>query len=148
MVIHKKASARTVAPIKHSIRKNILFSLLFVTPAGFLCKYYPGPGQWWVNNYFAGLLYEIFWIMVSCFFFPAKKTVNKIPIWVFLITCSLEVLQLWHPLFLEKIRSGFIGSALIGTTFSWWDFPHYAAGCICGWLWIKWLRGKSPEPDR
>ena len=56
MVIHKKASARTVAPIKHSIRKNILFSLLFVTPAGFLCKYYPGPGQWWVNNYFAGLI--------------------------------------------------------------------------------------------
>ncbi|ODS34777.1 MAG: hypothetical protein SCARUB_00037 [Candidatus Scalindua rubra] len=42
------------------------------------------------------------------------------------ITCFLEFLQLWHPPFLESIRSTFIGSVLIGTTFTWWDFPHYA----------------------
>jgi hypothetical protein len=75
--------------------------------------------------------------------FPKKKLVNKIPLWVFVITCALEVLQLWHPKFLETIRSYFIGAALIGTTFSWWDFPHYAIGCYLGWLWIIWLNERK-----
>jgi len=70
---------------------------------------------------------------------PRKKLINKIPLWVFIITCALEVLQLWHPKFLEMIRSSFIGSALIGTTFSWLDFPHYAIGCFIGWQWLRWL---------
>jgi hypothetical protein len=68
-----------------------------------------------------------------------KKFINKIPAWVFIITSALEVLQLWHPKFLEMIRSSFIGSALIGTTFSWLDFPHYAMGCFIGWQWLRWL---------
>ena len=50
-----------------------------------------------------------------------------------------ETLQLCHPWFLEKIRSYYLGSALIGTIFIWWDFPHYAVGCIIGWALIKWL---------
>ena len=120
-----------------SIRKYIVFALLVVTPAGFLFKFYSGPAQWWFNNYGAGLLYEIFWILLIFFFLPKKALTNKIPLWVFTITCTLEVLQLWHPLFLEKVRSYFLGRALIGTSFSWWDFPHYAIGCLIGSLSIK-----------
>ena len=93
----------------------------------------------WFNNYGAGLLYEIFWILVVFLFFPYKKAVNKIPLWVLAATCFLEVLQLWHPRFLEEIRSFFLGKALIGTTFVWWDFPHYFVGCLIGWVWIKWI---------
>ncbi len=120
-----------------AIRKRVIFSLLFVTPLGFLFKFYSGPAHWWFNNYGAGLLYEVFWILVVFFFFPNKKTVNTIPVWVLAITCVLEVLQLWHPWFLEKIRSFFLGKALIGTTFTWWDFPHYVIGRLIGWVWIK-----------
>jgi len=58
------------------------------------------------------------------------------------ITCSIECLQLWHPLFLESIRSTFIGGTLIGTTFSWWDFPHYAIGCCVSWFIAK-AKGKN-----
>jgi hypothetical protein len=46
-------------------------------------------------------------------------------LWVLAITCALEVLQLWHPPFLQAIRSTFAGRALIGTTFVWWDFIYY-----------------------
>ena len=45
-----------------SLRKYIVFSSLFVTPAGFLLKFYAGPGHYWFNNYGAGILYEIFFI--------------------------------------------------------------------------------------
>ena len=49
----------------------------------------------------------------------------------------LVCLQLWHPLFLEVIRSTFTGSTLIGTTFVWLDFTHYVIGCYAGWFIIE-----------
>ena len=120
-----------------SVRRYIIISLLFVIPTGFLFKFYSGSGQWWFNDYGAGLLYEIFWILLFFFIFPSKKSAHHIPVWVFVITSALEFLQLFHPPVLEKIRSCFLGKALIGTTFVWWDFPHYAAGCIIGWLYLR-----------
>jgi hypothetical protein len=125
-----------------------MLSLLVVTPAGFLAKFYSGPGQPWFNDYGAGLLYEIFWILFFFFFFPRKNLVNKIPVWVFFVTSGLEFLQLWHPWFLEKIRSFFLGSALIGTSFTWWDFPHYAIGCVIGWVWTSWIEKRSAFGSR
>ena len=116
-----------------SIHTRVTLSLLVVTPLGFAFKFYSGPGNGWFNNYGAGVLYEIFWILLAFLFFPSKRSANVIPVYVFLITCILELLQLWHPPFLETIRSSFLGSALIGTTFVWWDFPHYVLGCLMGW---------------
>lgn len=124
---------------KYRIRKRVILSLLLVTPLGFTFKFYSGTGHWWFNDNGAGLLYEVFWILILFFFVPRKGNVASITIWVFLVTCALEVLQLWHPWFLEKIRSYFLGSALIGTTFAWWDFPHYAVGCMIGYVWLKLL---------
>ena len=123
----------------HNIRKYCLYSLLAVTPVGLGFKFYNGPAQWWFNNYGAGLLYEIFWILVVFLILPKENLVHKIPVWVFIVTSTLEILQLWNPWFLQIIRSSFIGRALIGTTFAWWDFAHYAIGCFIGWLWLRWL---------
>jgi hypothetical protein len=63
----------------------------------------------------------------------------QIPLWVFSITCVLEFMQLWHPPVLQQFRATFLGRMLIGTTFSWWDFPHYAVGCLLGWFWLRQL---------
>ncbi len=124
---------------KSEIRKRIIYYLIIITPAGFLFKFYSGPAESWFNDYGAGLLYEIFWILVIFFFLPSRKAIKKIPPFVFVFTSVLEILQLWHPWLLEQIRSTFIGRALIGTSFSWWDFPHYAIGCLIGWIWIRQL---------
>ncbi len=136
-------------------RKWILLSLCIVTPTGFLFKNYSGPAAWWFNNYGAGLLYEIFWCLVVFFFLPNKKHTAHIAASVFIITCLLEVLQLWQPWLLQQLRSTFLGAALLGTTFVWWDFPHYLLGCLLGWLWMRALAkgfvrrtaatGKHPE---
>ena len=124
---------------RSSTHKRVALSLLVVTPLGFAFKFYSGPGNCWLNNYGAGVLYEIFWILLTFLFFPSKRSANVIPIYVFTITSILEFLQLWHPPFLEIIRSSFLGSALIGTTFAWWDFPHYVLGCLLGWIWVRLL---------
>lgn len=126
------------------IRLKAFFLLLIITPLGFLFKFYSGPVAWWFNNYGAGLLYEIFWILVVFFFLPRKIFVLKIVIWVFVVTSFLEILQLWHPWILEQIRSTFIGRTLIGTSFVWWDFPHYVVGCFIG-LYLANRISKSDE---
>jgi len=120
-----------------SKKTPIILSLLIVTSAGFLFKFYSGPAKHWFNNYFAGVLYEIFWCLVLLFFWPNKKYITRIAIEVFSFTSLLEILQLWHPWILQQIRFTFIGRTLIGTTFSWWDFPHYILGCIIGWFWMR-----------
>jgi hypothetical protein len=122
---------------KSLIRKYVLLSLLLVTPTGFLFKFYSGPAQWWFNDYGAGILYVIFWVLVIFLLFPYEKAANRIPLWVFSLTSTLEVIQLWHPVILEKVRSHFLGRTLIGASFTWWDFPHYAVGSIIGWVWIR-----------
>ena len=123
------------------MRKWIILSLCLATPLGSWSKFYAGPGHKWFNDYGAGLLYEIFWCLVVFFFVPHRKYITRITLWVFVITCILETLQLWHPPFLQLIRSTFIGGALTGTTFVWWDFPHYVLGCAIGWLWMKTISG-------
>jgi uncharacterized membrane protein len=113
-------------------RSAIAFILVFVTILGLASKAYRGRFDGWINNYGGGVLYEIFWILLVVQIVPAAN-----PIWVslavFLVTCGLEVLQLWNPPLLAAIRSTLVGRLLLGTTFVWWDFPHYLLGCVLGW---------------
>jgi hypothetical protein len=102
----------------------LLMSLLI--PLGFYTKVYGGPASLWVQNSLGGVLYVLFFSLVFSILFPAARP-WKIALLVFLGTCSLECLQLWHPPFLESLRSTFIGAALLGNSFSWSDLLHYAA---------------------
>ena len=117
-------------------RYFILASICVVTPLGFWCKFYDGPAEVWFNNYGGGVLYEIFWCLVFFLIRPTKKNATIIAVGVLVITCLLETMQLWHPAFLQQIRATFLGKALLGTTFVWWDFPHYILGCFLAWLWM------------
>ncbi|MFL9452122.1 MULTISPECIES: ribosomal maturation YjgA family protein [Nostocales] len=124
---------------------HILLSLLIVTAMGFFFKYYVGPGDGWLNNYGSAVFYEIFWCLFAFIFFKGQAAIWQIPLWVFLITCMLEFLQLWHPPLLEQFRATLIGQWLLGTTFTWWDFPHYLLGCVLGWLWLQKLPYKGSK---
>jgi hypothetical protein len=73
------------------------------------------------------------------------KNEARIAIGVFVVTSLLEVLQLWHPWALEQARATFLGRALLGTTFAWWDFPHYALGCALGWVWMRGISWRSSK---
>jgi len=122
-----------------ALRRKIFISLICIVPLGFLTKFYQGPGALWFNNYAGGMLYEVFWCLAAAFVLPSASAF-RIALTVFCVTCALEFLQLVHPAFLETIRSVFIGRTLIGTSFTWMDFPYYAVGCLIGWVWIHRLR--------
>lgn len=116
-------------------QKWALILLLLITPLGFYTKYYSGPAADWVNDSLGGIFYEIFWcLLVFLFFINTKAWV--IAASVFIVTCFLEVLQLWHPEFLEFIRSYFIGRIILGTSFNLYDFIYYFIGSLMGYFLI------------
>lgn len=96
-------------------------------------KFYRGRSERWIHNYAGGIVYEVFWILLLATFFPRLGT-GRIALSVFVVTCGLEFLQLWHPRFLELIRSNFMGRALLGNGFDPWDFVYYVIGSTVGWL--------------
>ena len=114
-------------------------SLIFIIPIGFASKFYSGPAAYWVNNSLGGLFYVIFWCLFFSLLVPNAKPF-VISASVFIATSMLEFLQLWHPRFLEWIRSFFLGRALIGTSFVPSDFVYYIFGALIGWAWMVILR--------
>lgn len=119
----------------------LLLVLCLVIPLGLYTKVYNGPGWIWSVNYGGGIFYELFFCILAALIVPSAGAV-RIGIIVFSATAALEFLQLWHPPFLEAVRSLWLGRTLIGTTFSLLDFPHYAAGCFLGVLLIRSVRNR------
>ena len=123
-----------------------IISLLVIVPIGFYGKFYSGPAAGWVNDSLGGVFYEIFWCLVLFLFF-ANGSPKIIATGVLIATCLLECLQLWHPPFLEAIRSHFIGRTILGTAFVWSDFPYYFLGSYLGYLWIRRLKNIGKNSD-
>ena len=124
---------------------NIIISLLIVIGMGFFFKFYSEFGRQWFNNSVAAIFYEVFWCLFVYLFLKGRRAIIQISVGVFIITCILEFLQLWHPPFLQQMRSTLVGRLILGTTFSWWDFFYYTLGCILGWFWLKQLDKSSAK---
>lgn len=120
-------------------------SVVLIVPAGFYSKFYRGPASAWVNDSLGGVFYEIFWCL-AVFLLASAWRPRWIAAGVLCATCTLEFLQLWHPPFLEMLRSHFVGRTILGATFDWTDFPYYFIGSAVGWWWLEWLsRRRSPR---
>lgn len=131
-----------------SYRAVIFFTLGVIIPLGFASKFYQGAWGWWVRDYAGDILYEIFWILLIASILP-KSSPFCIACGVFSATSLIEFFQLWQPPFLIEIRSTFWWHMLLGSTFVWWDFPHYFLGCVAAWIGLRLVRSnlfltKSP----
>ncbi|MDJ0507996.1 MAG: DUF2809 domain-containing protein [Crocosphaera sp.] len=126
-------------------RSLITLSIFLVIPLGLYSKYYRGIGSAWLNDYGAAIWYEVFWCLLAFYFFSGQKALKLIPIYVFIITCLIEIFQLWNPPILALIRSHILVKLVLGTTFSWWDFPHYLIGCLIAWLWLELIYKLNPK---
>jgi hypothetical protein len=89
-----------------------------------------------VRDASGGVAYVIFWILVLGSI-ARRSSAGHVAFLVFAVTCVLEFLQLWHPPWLEAIRSTLPGRLVIGTTFEWTDFPPYAVGALIGWWLVR-----------
>ena len=120
---------------------RLVLVLLAVTPLGLGLKFcYHGPCATWAHDYVAGVLYEVFWVALLCLA-ASRLSSAMASMGVFVGTCLLEVLQLWHPRWLEACRRTLLGAMILGTSFDWFDFPHYVLGAGLGYLLVRWARG-------
>lgn len=119
-------------------RRAHLLLLAALIPLGVATKLYTGPGAGWINGSLGGVLYVVFWILLVTLLRP-RWPPAPVALGVLLVTCALEVLQLWHPAWLAPVRASFIGHALLGNTFAWLDFPHYVAGALLGYALTRWV---------
>jgi len=111
-------------------------ALVGLVPLGLYSKVYAGPAATWVNNSLCGVFYVLFWCLLVFWLLPRVRP-WRIALAVLAMTCLLEFLQLWHPPWLEGLRSFWAGQILLGTTFAWSDFPYYFIGAGLGWLWMR-----------
>jgi len=123
-------------------RNRLLIALAMVTPLGFASKFYQGPGEHLVRNYLGGSLYEVFWVLAVLLVWPGLS-LFRVALGVLVATTVLEFAQLWHPPFLQAIRSTFLGHAVLGSTFAWLDFPYYVAGSVLALLIGRLCRGRN-----
>jgi hypothetical protein len=110
-------------------------ALVALGGAGLAAKAWSGALAWWVRDYLGGVIYVAFWTVLARTVFPRARPVLVV-VNVLAATCALEALQLWKPPLLEAVRATWPGKALIGSTFSWLDFPHYFLGAWLG-AWIS-----------
>lgn len=113
--------------------------LILIIPLGFYTKIYSGAGHVWINNKLGGVFYEIFWCILFFILLPKSKP-KHIAIGVFAFTCLIEFMQLLDSSFLVFLRSNFIGRTIIGSSFSWTDFPYYIIGSVLGFLLLNKLK--------
>lgn len=134
-------SKPSAPPYRH-YRQVLAVSMAVIVPLGLALKFYPGPGQAWLNDTFGGVPYEIFFVLLATYIWPAVSP-GRIAIAVCLATCAIEFLQLWQPPWLQAIRATLPGRLVLGNTFSWTDFPYYFVGSGLGWLWLRGVKRRT-----
>jgi hypothetical protein len=133
-------------------RERLAFAcvLAVLTPLGFATKLYAGPGASWVSHHAGGFLYVLFWVFVWLCLAP-RSSPRTAAACVFAITSALELLQLWHPPWLDAIRATFLGHALLGSTFEATDFVYYGLAALAAPPLARRARrgsarGRPPQP--
>jgi hypothetical protein len=134
-----------------AVRKNSLFtyrwlmlgSAIALVPLGYFIRF-RGPGPEWLDDALGGAIYEMFWIALGLGIWPRVAPLKMAAI-IGIATCALEFLQLWHPPILQTLRATLPGRLVLGTSFSWVDFPAYLGGCLLGYGWGRMLRAKNPR---
>lgn len=110
-------------------------SLVFVVPFGLATKRFPIEAAPWVAESAGGAFYVIFFCLFARLLWPTARAWLA-ALAVLVATCGVEVLQLWHPAWLDAIRATRPGGLVLGSSFSWADFPWYFLGAACGLAWL------------
>ncbi|MEB3295276.1 MAG: DUF2809 domain-containing protein [Synechococcales bacterium] len=125
-------------------RSQLLLGLIVLVPLGYSIRFAQGLLPEWFRNAWGNLTYETFWIFFLLLLVP-KLLPRGAALTVFILTCLIEVLQLWQDPWLVNLRNTTIGGLILGHGFTWEDFPTYAIGSLIGW-WLASLIYQGSRP--
>lgn len=118
--------------------------IIVVAALGIAAKLLPFAEGTWISYGVSGLFYVTELCLILYLIFPDHSSV-VLALAAFLITSLLEILQLWNPDFLEWVRSSFVGRSILGSTFSWLDYPYYLGGAVLGIILLNLVRRKETD---
>src|SRR6056297_1578189 len=121
---------------------KVILLIIVVGALGIGAKLLPFAEGTWISHNLSGLFYVTELCLILYLIFPDHSSV-VLALAAFLITSLLEILQLWNPDFLEWVRSSFVGRSILGSTFSWLDYPYYLGGAILGVILLNLVRRKE-----
>lgn len=98
----------------------------------------------WVAAHLGGTLYVAFFYFLARSVHPEGRR-GSVALLVTLATCGVEALQLSDASWLETLRSTTPGALVLGSTFSWIDFPFYALGGLLAPFMDAVVTGSEPE---
>ncbi|MCF8031560.1 MAG: DUF2809 domain-containing protein [Desulfarculaceae bacterium] len=124
----------------------ILLIMAGLIVLGLASKRYAGPGAAWSRACLGGVVYVVFWSLAVYLMWPRLRP-RSIAAGVLGVTCGLEFMQLWHPAWLQHLRSTWLGMALLGNSFSWWDLAHYCLAALLAWGLLLWLQSAGASKD-
>jgi hypothetical protein len=119
-----------------------LFLVIVLIPIGILTKVYSGIGSEFANNYLGGVIYVVFFIMLTSLISPNAHPL-KISLFVVGITCLIEVSQLIQSDIFKNLRTHFLIRSLIGNVFNVFDFIFYFVGGLIGYGILSGLKNRS-----
>jgi Protein of unknown function (DUF2809) len=124
---------------KYYLRHRLLFlvNILAIVPLGYVIRFSQILPQY-ISDAGGSTAYVLFWIFLVLLVHP-RANVRLTVIFICLATCTIEFLQLYQPPWLQAIRATLPGRLVLGTTFSWLDFPPYFIGSSLGLLWVNYL---------
>lgn len=132
-------------PVEASkLRRRLALFIATAVVLGIATKLYSGPGDGWIRRSSGGIFYVAFFTFLFVWIRPGASP-GLVAMGVFVITTGLEVLQLWHPPALERVRGSLIGRTLIGGHFAWADIPFYAVGALGAALVLRRLKDGTPR---
>ena len=121
-------------PMNYKKRRLVYFVLyLLIIPVGLATRKQP---QWFYSliAIYGG---DVFWS--TMFFFLFRCLSPRVPLWqiagyTISFSVAIEVSQLYHAPWIDRLRATFLGSMLLGNTFVWSDIACYSVGTLLGWL--------------
>ncbi len=124
--------------IKYYPSRLIFFvNILTIVPLGCIVRFSHILPEY-LAHIAGDIAYEILLVSIGVFIYPSANR-RLIALWVFWITCGIELLKLYQAPWFQSIRTTLAGLLVFGSTFDWWNFGIYLFGTYLGWLWVRWL---------
>lgn len=118
---------------------------LGVVTFGLASLFYTGPYAIWIRQDLSCVLHTIGLAFSMALVVPRAR-VSSLILVALSMSCALEFLQLWHPTFLEVLRTQPLGRLVVGSAFYWSDFAGYAIGGAVAFGLLSLLPFPSPRP--
>jgi hypothetical protein len=92
----------------------------------------------WYTLYFGDYLWAMLLFFIFALTFRSMST-SKVAMIALVFTCLIEISQLFHPQWLEDLRSIKLFALVLGYGFLWSDIAAYALGICTGVLVERFL---------